>query len=155
MSEGPYTVKAVQSLNTPWHIVGTEIRFSFSADADRVCAAMNAAFAAGRAAGEGEPVAWCVAYDGPGPNECRRVHSNPTMHKPEAESLAQRAGLALVPLYTHPPAVEAAPSELVEAGWAMCRQLEYYERDNEVLDRVDIELGERWRAALSKTTGSK
>lgn len=49
-----------------------------------------------------EPVAWCVAYDGSGPSEGRRIHSNPTMHKPEAEELAKRAGLVLVNLYTTP-----------------------------------------------------
>jgi hypothetical protein len=48
-----------------------------------------------------EPVAWCVAYDDP---RMGRIHSNPSMHKPELEALIGRAGnqLVLVPLYTRP-----------------------------------------------------
>lgn len=48
-----------------------------------------------------EPVAWCVAYDDP---RMGRIHSNPSMYKPELEALISRAGnpLALVPLYTRP-----------------------------------------------------
>ena len=42
------------------------------------------------------PVAWCVGYDDP---RMGRIHSDPTMHKPQAEALAERNGLALVSLY--------------------------------------------------------
>jgi hypothetical protein len=48
--------------------------------------------------------AWCVAYDDP---RMGRIHSDPTMHRPQAEELAARRGLALVPLY-------AAPVEVAE-----------------------------------------
>jgi len=40
--------------------------------------------------------AWCVAYDDP---RMGRIHSDPTMHRPQAAELAARRGLALVPLY--------------------------------------------------------
>ena len=42
------------------------------------------------------PVAWCVGYDD---LRMGRIHSDPTMHKPQAEALAERNGLALVSLY--------------------------------------------------------
>ena len=48
------------------------------------------------------PVAWCVGYDDP---RMGRIHSDPTMHKPQAEALAGRNGLALVSLYAGSPPV--------------------------------------------------
>ena len=48
------------------------------------------------------PVAWCVGYDDP---RMGRIHSDPTMHKPQAEALAERNGLALVSLYAGSPPV--------------------------------------------------
>jgi hypothetical protein len=46
-----------------------------------------------------EPRAWCVAYDDP---RMGRIHSNPTMYKPEAESIIAISAnnLTLVPLTT-------------------------------------------------------
>ena len=67
----------------------------------------QAAFDAGRESMReslGQPVAWCVAYDDP--NLKRRIHSNPTMCKPDEEQLAYRTRtvgtLALVDLYAIP-----------------------------------------------------
>jgi len=51
----------------------------------------------------GEPVAWCVGYDDP---RAGRIHSDATMNLPQAEALAERNNLALVPLYA-----QAAPVE--------------------------------------------
>jgi len=49
------------------------------------------------------PVAWCVGYDDP---RMGRIHSDPTMNKLQAEKLAERQDLALVPLYAGSPPVE-------------------------------------------------
>lgn len=57
-----------------------------------------------------EPVAWCVAYDDP---SMGRIHSNPSMYKPELEALISRASsnLVLVPLYAAPPDLAAEVEE--------------------------------------------
>ena len=52
---------------------------------------------------EQEPVAWCLAYDDPSLRV--RIHSNPSMYKPELERIAKQAvssKLVIVDLYTHP-----------------------------------------------------
>ena len=69
--------------------------------AEAVSAAIAAAIAGGGAtdaapSATAAPVAWCVGYDDP---RMGRIHSDPTMHKPQAEALAERNGLALVSLY--------------------------------------------------------
>jgi len=76
-------------------------------------------------------VAWCVAYDDP---RMGRIHSDATMNKLQAEELAARRGLALVPLYAAPQAEAGATDR---PDWA--QQLpgaEIFDRSNDAKDAV-------------------
>ena len=65
-----------------------------------------------------KPVAWCVGYDDP---RMGRIHSNPTMYKPEAEVLAKSttSDLIVCSLYTLPPTASQIEQETAEkcAEW--------------------------------------
>lgn len=61
------------------------------------------------------PVAWCVAYDDP---RMGRIHSDATMNKLQAEELAARRGLALVPLYAAPQAAQVEAGATDRPDWA-------------------------------------
>ena len=75
------------------------------------------------------PVAWCVAYDDP---RMGRIHSDATMNKLQAEELAARRGLALVPLYAAPQAAQVEAGATDRPDWA--QQLpgaEIFDRSND------------------------
>ena len=63
---------------------------------------------------QNKPVAWCVGYDD---QRMGRIHSNPTMCKPEAEALVKSTTSELIvcSLYALPPAASQIEQETAEA----------------------------------------